>query len=112
MTDSMKRAIGETDRRREKQVAFNLANGITPKGVQKRIADVMRYGYEDVAGKALQAAEVQARYDIISPEMMVKKIAKLEKEMKQLAMNLEFEAAAAKRDEIRKLREKALVNAA
>jgi excinuclease ABC subunit B len=112
ITDSMKRALDETTRRRDKQIAYNKAHGITPKGVQKRIADVMRYGYEDVSGKAMMAAEVKARYDVISPELMAKKIAKLEKEMKQHAMNLEFEAAAAKRDEIRKLREKALVNAA
>ena len=112
MTDSMKRAIEETNRRRDKQIAFNLAHGITPKGVQKRIADVMRYGYEEVAGNALKAAEARAGYEILTPEIMAKRVAKLEKEMKQLAMNLEFEAAAAKRDEIRKLRERALVNAA
>jgi excinuclease ABC subunit B len=112
ITDSMRRALDETERRRDKQIAFNLKHGITPKGVQKRVADVMRFGYEDVSGGALKAAEVKARYEAVSPELMAKKIAKLEKEMKQLAMNLEFEAAAAKRDEIRKLRERALINAA
>jgi excinuclease ABC subunit B len=111
-TDSMKRAIDETSRRRDKQIAFNAAHGITPKGVQKRVADVMRYGYEDVSGKAAMAAEVKARYEIVSPELLAKKIGKLEKEMKQLALNLEFEAAAAKRDEIRKLREQALLASA
>ena len=100
-TDSMRRSIDETTRRRDKQIAFNAAHGITPKGVQKRVADVMRYGYEDLSGKAAKAAEVKARYEVVSPEVMAKKIAKLEKEMKQLALNLEFEAAAAKRDEIR-----------
>ncbi|WP_028079804.1 excinuclease ABC subunit UvrB [Solimonas soli] len=116
-TDSMKRALGETDRRRAKQIAYNQAHGITPKGVQKRIADVMRYGYEDYQvgaanNAALKAAELKARYEVVSPAEMAKKIAKLEKEMKAHAMNLEFEAAAKKRDEIRKLREQALVNAA
>ncbi|MFA5941618.1 MAG: excinuclease ABC subunit UvrB [Sinimarinibacterium sp.] len=111
-TDSMKRAIDETTRRRDKQVAYNLAHGITPKGVQKRVADVMRFGYEDISGRALKAAEVKAKYDVLPPEQMARQVAKLEKEMKQLAMNLEFEAAAAKRDEIRKLRERALVSAA
>ncbi|WP_020649036.1 excinuclease ABC subunit UvrB [Solimonas variicoloris] len=114
-TDSMKRALSETDRRRAKQIAYNEAHGITPKGVQKRIADVMRYGYEDYqvgAGAALKAAEVKARYEVLPPEQMAKKIAKLEKQMKEHAMNLEFEAAAKLRDEIRKLREQALVNAA
>jgi excinuclease ABC subunit B len=113
ITDSMKRALSETDRRRAKQVAYNEAHGITPKGVQKRIADVMRYGYEDYqVGAAMKAAEVKARYEVVSPAEMSKKIARLEKDMKQLAMNLEFEAAARLRDQIRKLREQALVNAA
>ncbi len=110
MTDSMRRAIGETNRRREKQEAHNIANGITPAGVQKRIADVMRFGYEDLSGRALMAAEVKAHYDVVSPEQLGKQIARLEKEMKQHALNLEFEAAASKRDQIRKLRERALLN--
>ncbi len=113
VTDSMRRAIDETERRRGKQLAFNQEHGITPKGIQKKVADVMRFGYEAVndggAAKAAKAAEVQARYEAVSPELMAKKIAKLEKEMKQHAQNLEFEAAAAKRDEIRKLREQALI---
>ncbi|MDD3762410.1 MAG: excinuclease ABC subunit UvrB [Nevskiales bacterium] len=113
VTDSMRRAIDETERRRGKQLAFNQEHGITPKGIRKKVADVMRFGYEAVndggAARAAKAAEVQARYEAVSPELMAKKIAKLEKEMKQHAQNLEFEAAAAKRDEIRKLREQALI---
>ena len=112
VTDSMKKAIDETERRRDKQIAFNLANGITPKGVQKKVSDVMRYGHEDVAGNVLKAAEARAAFEVLTPEIMAKRVAKLEKEMRQLAMNLEFEAAAAKRDEIRRLRERALINAA
>jgi len=112
VTDSMKKAIDETERRRDKQIAFNLANGITPKGVQKKVSDVMRYGHEDVAGNVLKAAEARAAFEVLTPEIMTKRVAKLEKEMRQLAMNLEFEAAAAKRDEIRRLRERALINAA
>jgi excinuclease ABC subunit B len=110
VTRSMQRAIDETDRRREKQVAFNLANGISPKGVQKRIADVMRYGFEEVGGVNLKAAEARAKYEIIAPEQTAKRLAKLEKEMRQHAQNLEFEQAARKRDEIRKLREQMLAN--
>ena len=110
VTRSMQRAIDETDRRREKQVAFNLANGISPKGVQKRIADVMRYGFEEVGGVNLKAAEARAKYEIVAPEQMAKRLAKLEKEMRQHAQNLEFEQAARKRDEIRKLREQMLAN--
>ncbi|AXQ29984.1 excinuclease ABC subunit UvrB [Solimonas sp. K1W22B-7] len=109
MTNSMERAIGETNRRREKQVAYNVKHGITPKGVQKRIADIMRYGYEDLV-PSLKAAEARAKYESIPPEQMAKRISKLEKEMKQHAMNLEFEAAAKVRDQIRKLREQALLN--
>ncbi|PPE75489.1 excinuclease ABC subunit B [Solimonas fluminis] len=109
ITDSMRRAMDETNRRRDKQVAYNKEHGITPKGVQKRIADVMRYGYEDLV-PTLKAAEARARYEVIPPEQLAKRIAKLEKDMKQHAMNLEFEAAAKLRDEIRKLREQALMN--
>ncbi|WP_052378649.1 excinuclease ABC subunit UvrB [Polycyclovorans algicola] len=112
ITGSMQRAIDETNRRREKQVAFNLEHGITPKGIIKRVQDVMRLGYEDTA-VALKAAEAKARYDVlIPPELMAKKISKLEKEMKQAALNLEFEKAAKLRDELRKLREQAIVHAA
>ena len=113
ITNSMRRAIDETDRRREKQVAFNVANGITPKGVQKRIADVMRLGYEESTGSALAlAAESAEKYNVTTPEKLSRVISKLEKEMKQLAQNLEFEAAANKRDEIRKLRDRMMVIAA
>jgi len=109
MTNSMQRAIDETNRRREKQVAYNIEHGITPKGVQKRIADVMRYGYEDLV-PSLKAAEARAKYEVIPPEQLAKRIAKLEKEMKQHALNLEFEQAAKLRDDIRKLRERALMS--
>lgn len=113
ITNSMRRAMDETDRRREKQVAFNVANGITPKGVQKKIADVMRLGYEESTGSSLAlAAESAAQYNVTTPEKLSRVLAKLEKEMKQLAQNLEFEAAAQKRDEIRKLRDRMMVIAA
>jgi excinuclease ABC subunit B len=113
ITNSMRTAMDETDRRRAKQVAFNEANGITPKGVQKRIADVMRLGYEESTGSTLAlAAESAAQYNVTTPEKLSRVISKLEKEMKQLAQNLEFEAAAQKRDEIRKLRDRMMVIAA
>ena len=109
MTGSMDRAIGETDRRREKQVAFNLKHGITPRGVQKKVADVMRLGYEDgEITAALKAAEPDAQYGLMSPDKIGKIMAKLEKEMRQHAQNLEFEQAAQKRDQVRKLRERML----
>ena len=113
ITGSMRRALDETDRRRTKQQEYNKEHGITPKGVQKRIADVMRLGYEDGVAdiKALKAAETKKAYEsLASPELVGKKIAKLEKEMKAAATNLEFEKAAKLRDEIRRLREAALIS--
>ncbi|HZP12969.1 MAG TPA: excinuclease ABC subunit UvrB [Nevskiaceae bacterium] len=112
-TGSMQRALEETNRRREKQVAYNKAKGITPKGVQKRVADVMHAGYEQITEvPSVKAAEAVAQYAAMPPERLAKTIAKLEKEMQKHAQNLEFEQAAAKRDEIRKLREMAFKSAA
>ena len=109
ITDSMRRAMDETDRRREKQVAFNLKHGITPRGVSKKVADVMRLGYEDgEITAALKAAEPDAQYGLLSPDKIGKIMSKLEKEMRQHAQNLEFEQAAQKRDQVRKLRERML----
>ena len=113
ITDSMRRSIDETDRRRAKQVAHNLAHGITPRGVEKRIADLMRYGYDDGSSKVLKAAEKKGAYAAkLTPELLGKKIAKLEKEMRAAAQNLEFEKAAKLRDEVRVLRQQLLVDAA
>jgi excinuclease ABC subunit B len=109
----MKRALEETDRRRAKQVIYNEAHGITPKGVQKRVADVMHAGYEQLSEVAsVMAADAVATYAAMPPARLAKTIAKLEKEMQKHAQNLEFEQAAAKRDEIRKLRELAFKSAA
>ena len=109
----MRRSIDETDRRRAKQVAHNLAHGITPRGVEKRIADLMRYGYDDGSSKVLKAAEKKGAYaGKLTPELLGKKIAKLEKEMRAAAQNLEFEKAAKLRDEVRVLRQQLLVDAA
>ena len=108
ITGSMRRALDETDRRRAKQVQYNKEHGITPKGVQKRVADVMRFGYEALdSAVALKVAEREAAYGNMAPEKLAKLIGKLEKEMHQAAQNLEFELAAKKRDELRKLREQA-----
>jgi len=108
ITGSMRRALDETDRRRAKQVEYNKEHGITPKGVRKRVADVMRFGYEALdSAVALKVAEREAAYGNMAPEKLAKLIGKLEKEMHQAAQNLEFELAAKKRDELRKLREQA-----
>ncbi|WP_166361820.1 excinuclease ABC subunit UvrB [Pseudomonas akapageensis] len=115
MTGSMERAIGETERRRDKQIAFNLANGITPKGVFKDVADIMEGatvpGSRSKKRKGMaKAAEEAARYEneLRSPGEIAKRIKQLEEKMYQLARDLEFEAAAQMRDEIAKLRERLL----
>ncbi|MGB0956551.1 MAG: excinuclease ABC subunit UvrB [Panacagrimonas sp.] len=112
ITGSMKRAMEETDRRRDKQIAFNQQHDITPKGVQRKVADVMRLGFEEgAANLQLKAAEKRKQYAArITPEAAAKKIATLEKQMRNAAQNLEFEKAAGLRDEIRKLRELILIN--
>lgn len=105
----MKAALDETARRREKQIAHNLAEGITPTSIAKRVHDVMKLGYEAAdATPSRRAAEKQPEYARMSPEKLAKLLAKLEKEMRAAAQNLEFELAAKKRDELRKLRESAL----
>jgi excinuclease ABC subunit B len=109
ITNSMKKAIDETERRRTKQTQYNLDNGITPQGIKKRIADVMKLGYENITDiRDLKAAEPGAKYAAMPAAQLAKQIAKLEKEMRAAAQNLEFELAAKKRDELRILREAVL----
>jgi excinuclease ABC subunit B len=109
MTESMKVAIGETERRRAKQVAFNLAHGIEPKGISKRIKDMIEGVYDaDDARETRKAAEEDARYDALSEKQLDQKIRKVEKEMLEAARNLEFERAAHLRDELKALRDRML----
>ncbi|HTO18390.1 MAG TPA: excinuclease ABC subunit UvrB [Pseudomonas sp.] len=114
MTGSMQRAIDETERRRNKQLAFNAANGIVPKGIKKDIRDILEGavvpGARSGKRKALKAAEEEARYDagLRSPSEINKRIRQLEEKMMQLARDLEFEAAAQVRDEIQALRQRLL----
>ena len=105
MTDSMRRAIAETDRRRAKQVLFNEANGITPKSVSKRIKDIIDGVYDhEIAAEALEVAEERARYESMDEKTLAKEIRRLEKRMQEHARNLEFEDAAAARNELFRLR--------
>ena len=105
MTESMRRAIGETDRRRAKQVAFNAARGIEPKGVSKRIKDIIDGVYDDDDARAgLKAAEEQARYEAMTEKELGREIKRLEKQMLDHARNLEFEKAAAARDQLMTLK--------
>lgn len=108
ITDSMKRAMGETERRRTKQIAFNKLHGIEPKGVQKRIKDIID-GVYDVKEKReeLQVEQERARYEDMSERDLAAEIKRLEKQMNAEAKNLEFEKAASTRDRLTKIKEMA-----
>jgi excinuclease ABC subunit B len=106
MTDSMKAAIGETERRRAKQVTYNEKMGITPKGVEKRIKDMIDGVYDiDEERKVLKAAQAKAKYEAMPGRDLEKELKLLEKQMLDAAKNLEFEKAAELRDRLYKLRE-------
>jgi excinuclease ABC subunit B len=107
MTDSMKRAIGETERRRNKQLAYNVQHKITPIGVTKRIKDMIEGVYD--AGEAaaeLKAAQDEARYEAMGEKQIAREIRQLEKDMIGHARNLEFEKAAAMRDRLAELKKR------
>ncbi len=104
-TGSIQRAIDETNRRRQKQIAFNEQHGITPRGIQKAVTDILEGAYSDAEkGGGRRVAEPINDYASLSPEQAIRKIKKLEQEMFKHARNLEFEEAARLRDEIQKLR--------
>ncbi|TMH38662.1 MAG: excinuclease ABC subunit UvrB [Betaproteobacteria bacterium] len=105
VTDSMKRAIGETDRRRAKQIEFNAKRGITPIGISKSVRDMIEGArdFQDVQIE-LKAAQEQARYESMSEKQLAREIKRLEKEMLDHARNLEFEKAAEARDRLAELR--------
>jgi excinuclease ABC subunit B len=113
-TNSMTSAIGETNRRRAKQIAFNKANGIVPRSVSKGIKDMIDGVYDlddrraDMATEK-KAAQDRKKYDVLSVKQLETAIKRLEREMVDAARNLEFEQAAQKRDELRMLRNKLLV---
>ena len=107
MTDSMKAAIGETERRRRKQVEWNAKMGITPQGVQKRIKDLIDGVYDaDEAKKEQKAAQAHAKYERMPEKDLERELKGIEKEMQDAAKNLEFERAAELRDRLYQLREK------
>ena len=107
VTDSMRAAMGETERRRNKQIAFNLEQGITPTSVVKRIKDLIDGVYSEKSGrddaKLMQAAEVED----LSEKDLSKRMSQLEKKMLEHARNLEFEQAARVRDQLSLLKEQA-----
>ena len=111
MTESMKKAIGETERRRNKQIAHNLAEGITPVGVSKKIKDIIEGIYNpDTQREMLMAAQEGVKYDAMSEKQMTATLKKLEKQMLDHAKNLEFEQAAKVRDQLKSLKQKLFVN--
>jgi excinuclease ABC subunit B len=107
VTGSMQRAMDETDRRRRKQVTYNLEKGITPKGILKAVADIMEGARVTTAGGTrvshFKVAEERAKYEAMSPQKRLQHIKKLEQQMHRHARDLEFEQAAQLRDEIRRI---------
>ncbi|WP_027080548.1 excinuclease ABC subunit UvrB [Luteimonas mephitis] len=111
ITDSMKRAIDETDRRRAKQVEYNTEHGITPQSVQKNIVDIMEGARPDPStekksrGRQRQVAEASEDYAALDPAQATAQLKVLEQQMYQHARDLEFEEAAQVRDRIRRLKD-------
>ena len=106
ITDSMRRAMDETERRRNKQIAFNTENNITPMGIKKQIRDLIDGVYKiDEARQELMAAQEQAKYEAMSVKQVSKEIKRLEKLMMDHSKNLEFEKAAQVRDQLQLLKE-------
>jgi excinuclease ABC subunit B len=104
ITGSMRRALEETDRRRTKQREFNQTHGITPRGIQKAVADILEGAYPEAMAEAALVAEETVTYARESPAALAKKIKQLEQAMHRHARDLEFEEAAKLRDEIQRIR--------
>jgi excinuclease ABC subunit B len=113
ITDSMRRAMDETARRRAKQVAYNTEHGITPRGVIKKVRDLID-GVYDAKGarEERRAAQAEAVYEAMGEKELTREVKRLEKEMLEAARNLEFERAAQLRDELKKLKERLFVGLA
>lgn len=108
VTDSMRKAIDETERRRNKQIAFNLANGITPVGIKKTIRDMIDGVYSpQQARETLDEMQETAKIESMSEKQISKEIKRLEKLMVDHAKNLEFEKAAQVRDQLHVLKQQA-----
>ena len=108
ITESMRKAMGETERRRRKQIAFNEEHGITPRGVVKRIRDLIDGVYSEKSGEDVRKLDAQVlALEEMSEKDMAREIKRLEKEMLEHAKNLEFEKAARVRDQLLRLKAQA-----
>jgi excinuclease ABC subunit B len=108
VTDSMRHALDETDRRRAKQIAYNEAQGITPRSVVKKVRDLIDGVYSEKSAKDdLKAVVEAAQVELLSEKDLAKRIRALEKQMLDHARNLEFEKAARVRDQLAQVREQA-----
>jgi excinuclease ABC subunit B len=108
VTESMKKAMGETERRRAKQIAHNLAHGITPRSIKKQVRDLIDGVYSEKASKEMEKQELaRAMAQDLSEKDVAKEIKRLEKQMLEHARNLEFEKAARVRDQLALLKEQA-----
>jgi excinuclease ABC subunit B len=105
ITGSMQRAMDETNRRREMQQAYNDKHGIVPKGIVKKVTDIMEGSKRAQREDIKKVAEQNAKYQALTPAKIEKKIHQLEAKMYEHSRDLEFEDAAAVRDEINKLRD-------
>jgi excinuclease ABC subunit B len=105
MTGSMERALDETRRRREHQEAHNRKHGIKPESIIKKVTDIMESAYPSPETEKRMVGDDNVPYDVLSPEQLLKKAAKLEKQMLKAARDLEFEEAARLRDEIHRIRD-------
>src|SRR4029450_4098825 len=105
-TDSMRRGVGGRNRRRAKQDAFNVANGVTPRSVTKEVREMIDGVYDASAQREeRKAAEASAEYEVMTEKQVAREIKRLEKQMFEHAKNLEFEKAARVRDQLALLKE-------
>lgn len=105
VTDSMRQAIDETERRRSKQTAFNAARGIVPRGVTKRVKDIIEGVYESAeAHQQIRAKQARDAYYAMDEKELTREVKRVEKEMLEAARQLEFERAAELRNRLTQLK--------
>ena len=113
VTESMRRAIGETERRRNKQLAHNKKMGITPQGIIKSVRDMIDGVYDSQeAHQQMKAAQAEAVYEMMNEKELAREIKRVERDMLEAARNLEFERAAGLRDELKKLKQRLFIGLA